>query len=505
MDTISSPENFAAQQRAVVVAPAGCGKTELIADSVKCCKGRQLVLTHTHAGVDSLRNKFHKKGIQSDHYNLETIHSFALQYSAAYPSTSKIPCKQPKSDEDYPKVIEAANVFLKTSLAKEILLNSYSGIFVDEYQDCTIDQHNLILKIADILPCCIVGDYLQGIFDFGGNRIVDWENDVYPNFKKLDDLKEPHRWKNKNPELGRWLLVARSCIENKKPINLLDAPITWSRQSSSEENKVLLSLFNANGSVLAVCAPENPNKPHSLAENQKNKYKTIEPITSDEICVCAANIENNSGESRLDAVLDFADKCLTKMTECKEIRQKLNSRYNPRCEQKKNLLCLFEKIVANTTLEPVLELLNFLDTTYNPTHKRCQFWHEMKKGLSCVIHGDYKNLEDAVWQVRNVYRFVGRKIPNRCISRTVLIKGLECEHGVVIDADSFKSKNLYVALTRASHSLSILSSTPVLIPEDYRPLCPTCGNKLLPRYNESRKIYFLGCSGYPKCTYTQYL
>ncbi len=489
----------------VVVAPAGCGKTELIADSIKCCKGRQLVLTHTHAGVDSLRNKFHKKGIPSNRYNLETIHSFALQYSAAYPSISKIPCKQPKSGEDYPKVIEAANVFLKTSLAKEILLNSYLGIFVDEYQDCTIDQHQLIMQIAEILPCRIVGDYLQGIFDFDGNKIVDWENDVYLTFKKLNDLKEPHRWKGKNHELGKWLLEARSCIENRKPINLLGAPITWHKQSSSKESEVLLSLFGANGDVLAICAPENPNKPHSLAENQKNRYKTIEPITSDEICKCALDIENNSGENRLDAVLNFADKCLTKMTECKEIRQKLNSGYSPRCKQRENLLCLFKKIVANTTLEPVLEFLNCLDTTYNPTHKRYQLWYEMKKGLDGVIRGNYERLEDAVWQIRNIYRFVSRKIPSRCISRTVLIKGLECEHGIVIDADFFSGKNLYVALTRASTSLNILSNAPVLIPEDYRPLCPKCGGKLLPRCSEKSRTSFLGCSRFPKCAHTQSL
>lgn len=505
MDNSNSPENFAAQQKAVVAAPAGCGKTELIADSIKYCNGRQLVLTHTHAGIDSLRSKFHKKGIQSNRYNLETIHSFALQYSAAYPSISKIPCKQPKSDEDYPKVIEAANVFLGTSLAKEILLNSYSGIFVDEYQDCTIDQHNLILKIADILPCRIVGDYLQGIFDFGGNRIVAWEKDVYPNFKKIEGLKEPYRWKNKNYELGRWLLDARSCIENKKPIYLSGAPITWNRQLPSEENKVLLSLFNANGSVLAVCAPENPNKPHSLAENQKNRYRTIEPITSDEICKHATDIENNTGEKRLDAVLGFAYKCLTNVsTPCKYMRNQIdNARYRPREDDKKKLHDLFNKIISESDLQPVRDLYNYLMQKYIPTRGRDQLWNEMKKGLEGVIVGSYEKLENAVWQIRNIYRFVGRKIPSRCISRTVLIKGLECEHGVVIDADSFDSKNLYVALTRASCTLTILSNAPVLIPEDYRSSCPTCGNKLLPRYNEDRKIPFMGCSRYPSCKYTQ--
>ena len=41
--------------RAFVIAPAGCGKTELIAKAVYLDAGcRSLVLTHTHAGIDAL-------------------------------------------------------------------------------------------------------------------------------------------------------------------------------------------------------------------------------------------------------------------------------------------------------------------------------------------------------------------------------------------------------------------------------------------------------------------
>ena len=43
-----------------VVAPAGFGKTHLIADAVKLSAGRQLILTHTHSGVDALKKKLKK-------------------------------------------------------------------------------------------------------------------------------------------------------------------------------------------------------------------------------------------------------------------------------------------------------------------------------------------------------------------------------------------------------------------------------------------------------------
>ena len=55
---------------------------------------------------------------------------------------------------------------------------------------------------------------------------------------------------------------------------------------------------------------------------------------------------------------------------------------------------------------------------------------------------------------------IGRKEYSRTISRPFLIKGLEFENAVILDADCFSAKQLYVALTRGSRSLVILSNEP---------------------------------------------
>ena len=39
---------------AAIIAPAGHGKTEMIADIVERSTGKQLLLTHTNAGVDAI-------------------------------------------------------------------------------------------------------------------------------------------------------------------------------------------------------------------------------------------------------------------------------------------------------------------------------------------------------------------------------------------------------------------------------------------------------------------
>ena len=46
-----------ALQNAAIIAPAGHGKTEMIADLVEHSHKRQLLLTHTNAGVDAITNR----------------------------------------------------------------------------------------------------------------------------------------------------------------------------------------------------------------------------------------------------------------------------------------------------------------------------------------------------------------------------------------------------------------------------------------------------------------
>ena len=56
----------------------------------------------------------------------------------------------------------------------------------------------------------------------------------------------------------------------------------------------------------------------------------------------------------------------------------------------------------------------------------------------------------------------GRRVERRAIGSTLLLKGLEADHAVVLDADSMKATDLYVAISRASRGLTVLSHSPVL-------------------------------------------
>jgi len=69
------------------------------------------------------------------------------------------------------------------------------------------------------LPIHILGDYLQGIFDFNGDTLVDFDKDLN-DFVKFPDLTEPWRWKTNNPGLGECLKKIRTLLEEKREIDL---------------------------------------------------------------------------------------------------------------------------------------------------------------------------------------------------------------------------------------------------------------------------------------------
>ena len=60
-------DTFLSANKSMVIAPAGFGKTYTIAECIASYRGekRVLVLTHTHAGIASLKEKFRLKNIPS--------------------------------------------------------------------------------------------------------------------------------------------------------------------------------------------------------------------------------------------------------------------------------------------------------------------------------------------------------------------------------------------------------------------------------------------------------
>ena len=133
--------------RILVIAPAGCGKTHLIAAAVEQCHRRQLVLTHTHAGVRAILDHLKRRGVPKNKYSVRTIDGFALCYASSFPIIAEWNNANPSGD-DWKELPRAYRRALAREAIREVVSATYSGVFIDEYQDCSESQHEMVLELA---------------------------------------------------------------------------------------------------------------------------------------------------------------------------------------------------------------------------------------------------------------------------------------------------------------------------------------------------------------------
>ena len=146
--------DFINEPKSLLIAAAGHGKTHAIAECVQLCpEGQcQLILTHTHAGIASIKAKLNALKVDSKKYHVETITSFVQQYTMAYCKKEDLP--EP-SDKTYFRIVQekALKIFSNPHISGVVKV-TYSSLFVDEYQDCEEIQHAIIMKLGQVLPVC---------------------------------------------------------------------------------------------------------------------------------------------------------------------------------------------------------------------------------------------------------------------------------------------------------------------------------------------------------------
>lgn len=462
MSSDGHAELLAKSHRACLTAPAGCGKTEVIARAIAYQpEGRQLVLTHTHAGVKALRDRLRKLNVSPRYYYVDTIAGWSLKYAAAFPSLSGLVNFLPTGNE-WDRVYEAMVRLLSNSAIEKIVRCSYNGVYVDEYQDCVVLQHEIILQIANMLPCRILGDPLQAIFEFAG-PLVDWSSHVRPNFAGLPDLTTPWRWSETNPALGDWLVKLRNGLLAGESIDLYNGPLRWMKLTPQNRRAVCFNLARQpNGPIVAIekWAPGA----HKLASSLNGTFTSMEEMECRDLMKWCEKIDTSSGLKRAMTIIDFASECMTKVsTELRTIRTKLVSAdiRVSRLQKHRDVAIALSQVVASQERGPVAAALRTIEGIEGTVLYRRELWSEMKKTLAWC-ESETQSLKDTAWKIRNRASSIGRVMERRMVSRTLLIKGLQFDHAVVLNADELNTKELYVAMTRGSKSLTVLSSNPVL-------------------------------------------
>jgi AAA domain len=453
-----------------VIAPAGYGKTHLIALAVKAATRRQLILTHTFAGVNSIKAKMTTLGVPSSKYQIDTIASWSLRLCLAYPKTSDWKAENPSSKQ-WEKLYESCSRLLGKQFIRHIVRCTYAGVYVDEYQDCSDLQHKLVCALADSLPCRVLGDPMQAIFDFGGGRPVDWDVCVYPHFECLGELGKPWRWDNAGePKLGAWLKAARKFLEQGQKIDLInDVPISVKRVYTDSQYLIhkqyssLCDLIGNNGSVIALLGgdQESKNKTHLLARKMSGRFSSLEEVEGKVLFTFINKLAKaETVKAGFLLILDFAKKCFSGLS----ATLTAGTAKGDVAKQSKVTKYPLVLNAANTYLtSPTSFHLKAFFLALKANEKtfvyRRDLLYRFLNVLKIHIDGEEATLLESANLYQRGMRHTGRPISHRkLIGTTLLVKGLEYDHAVILDADSLTAKDLYVAMTRGSKSLTIICS-----------------------------------------------
>jgi hypothetical protein len=460
--------------RGSVTAPAGCGKTHLIAQSLARYTGARpiLVLTHTNAGVAALRGRFEAIGIAAKAYRLATIDGWSMKAVSIFPVRSGLDpsvLKVEAPTRDYPAIREAAVRLLASGALDEALRSTYAHLIVDEYQDCSVLQHSLIYYLSFVLSTCVLGDPMQAIFGFKGNPLIEWKA-VQAHFVEAGTLSTPWRWRNAGSEpFGQWLLGVRESLRTGIAVDLRNAPenVTWLPIDANNPHPSKLKAAQTNaptrdGRVLVICDSTNKSGQQELA-SQTPGAVTAEAVDMADLLKFARNFSLGTPAVALQQLLGFAQSV---MTNCgiAELNRRLDTLTRGTARTPASPIeAAALTFASNASYAAGMELLCAMRDGADVRLFRPYIFFAALAALRSAAHGGVSLLE-AFSHVREEGRLVGRPLPRKAIGSTLLFKGLEAEVGVVIDARNLDAKNLYVAMTRGSLALVVCNPTPLLNP-----------------------------------------
>lgn len=464
MSTISICDFFNSSN-SCIEAPAGCGKTQLIVDMIaENANSRELILTHTYAGVYSLMNRFKAKKISSNLYKIETIAGFCLRMVSYFPMNSQVQYFNPLSNSEWQEIYLGAERLLSIEAIREVVKISYSGLTVDEYQDCTLSQHLVIKSLSSIIPTRILGDPLQSIFEFRNDQPITWK-EVLNDFPIIDRLETPWRWINSNTnEFGEWInSYAREKLIKSEDVDFSNVPrqISYNSFSINEHRREFINFLSyyklgRDENLVVIDSGVNKNKTIALAKSLAGHFNHLEKIENEELLNFAKILDDTSPDFQKFILYDFLKGCASKL-DCifpQSIANHKEPRINKKTKHPEILIYFIDNAQSSIKLSSLIKLICSVKEIHI---YRKELLSDFYKTLYEYEYGNQQSYYEAANFVLNKKRIIGRKFYKKSVGRTLLIKGLEFNHSVVLNYSNMSNTEKYVSLSRASNKMTIIN------------------------------------------------
>ena len=349
---------------------------------------------------------------------------------------------------------------------------SYDRLVVDEYQDCSLVQHAIIYYAAATLPTCVLGDPMQAIFGFQGNELADWERHVCVHFPVVGELNTPWRWNNaKEEEFGIWLLDVRRKLLAGEAIDLVSAPrnVSSIRLNGVDDHKLRLQAAlakapTADGCVLIIADATNPDGQRQFA-SQIPGAVTAEKRRDLKDFVSFAQKLDLMAPNALQNVVYFAASVMTNVGAPDLIERIATLRAGRERREASNVERAALAFAATPTFDGVANLLVEISKEGGVRRHRPAILSACYKALKmCDVSRTARRSMRPPFKSANSREWLAARSRNGLSAVQLLLKGLEADVSVILNATNMDKRHLYVAMTRGAKKLVICSPTGQLRP-----------------------------------------
>jgi DNA helicase-2/ATP-dependent DNA helicase PcrA len=311
---------------------------------------------------------------------------------------------------------------------------------------------------------------MQAIFGFGSDNLAKWHEQVCAYFPLVGELDTPWRWINAGAEaLGIWLLDARGRLLHGEPVDLRAAPsaVSWVELDGTEDHQRRLAAARVRppsegGCVLVIGDSTNPESQRQFASQTPGAI-TVEAVDLKDLVYFAKTFDPTANDA-LEQLAQFAQRVMSNVGAAdlvRRVQSLVRGTARNRPSDVEEVALAFVRAPSHRAAVDVLVEIGKEGgvRTHRPAVLRACI-----KALQLCDSAAGVSLHDAAIRVREQNRLLGRLLPRRAVGSTLLLKGLEAEVAVILSADALDRRNLYVAMTRGSHALTVCSRTALLNP-----------------------------------------
>jgi superfamily I DNA/RNA helicase len=483
---MSSPVDDALHSDAplvVIEAAAGCGKTWTAAKfakemSARLDRPRVLLLSHTHAACGEFHRRCEGRGVRVD---VETCDSFALKVVSPYATALGLPSQLDRmigraGGVSFAKLgAKAVELVQRSPSVARVISAQYPVIILDEHQDASTAQHELAMTLMRVggSRLRIFGDPMQALHHGAADQFVNWDA-LWRDCRDRVELTVPRRW-DEVPDLGKWVTAARARLRSGGSLTMKDAPSEVVVRSTAGlagrkklkdhqlANKILREFLDA-GTGRAIIVAHLGEMVRSLAQSANWRAGVNEGAVLEHLdqLLAEAEEEGATAATLASAFLAFAANIGSGFP--KALRDGLAKRAGAYLNPQK----------AGSNQQPWLVALSAIYA--DPCHR----------GLAAAMEHLARSPPDA-YRVRlrdhaATLRALGRtddprghlqalsrlrrrrSLPVQSTSTIHKAKGLEFRRVLICPADQhqypanpYGARLLYVALSRATHGLTIIT------------------------------------------------